>query len=140
MEKDGKRDLIEGVEKNKSKRTLIDEENFEFVRTSDFFRKFKDFFRFSLTSVLFSVFDFEIWATIDSSTTCTVPGIQYSRIRKKSFGYNALIGVGKVDRTTFLTVAPAKKNQQVKKNSMEELLSVGNTSPSGKTSRFTREE
>ena len=48
MEKDGKRDLIEGVEKNKSKRTLIDEENFEFVRTSDFFRKFKDFFRFSL--------------------------------------------------------------------------------------------
>ena len=69
MEKDGKRDLIEGVEKNKSKRTLIDEENFEFVRTSDFFRKFKDFFRFSLTSVLFSVFDFEIWATIDSSTT-----------------------------------------------------------------------
>ena len=60
MEKDGKRDLIEGVEKNKSKRTLIDEENFEFVRTSDFFRKFKDFFRFSLTSVLFSVFDFEV--------------------------------------------------------------------------------
>ena len=64
MEKDGKRDLIEGVEKNKSKRTLIDEENFEFVRTSDFFRKFKDFFRFSLTSVLFSVFDFEVYGLL----------------------------------------------------------------------------